>query len=918
MAQCYFLTIANIIKGNSMVSNVEEGKGNIENFPQQNTRVRYMRDNKKDKYTKKTKSRPENDPPPHPSSSVNFIIENLVVNPPEMDHPEVNENDEWDADLIRTTDLKLVSEAGQGDEVGLIFKEVEKTSDVSRPLLSQTKTSDPVRETGPSFSHRGPFLSEVSESQTISNSVSSTPSFRSNLGITNRQIISEDELKMISEDELKSEASNPTFITSDSASITLGYERLTQNRTHNKAADIARFKEDTYKQLGLVKIDRNIRRFTRSSEKISDFIIANCKDINNLIEEGKKNGLNPSEIVDSLVEVLQRTLGNLLYSKRRNRSELAKIKAAKVVDHLLNKAIENVHDAEQKKYIEVMKLINKGIGSGKDNNVKEWENYVLNLQAKLLIDRSEVIRTLKGCKCDGDTSSTAMDIVLNRIVKKLNDSQFSNPNHSNTCEAAILLDDILKQILKAESATAKREDIDFLYQVRIFNIGNKPNAYQEWKAAIKDYLNGRCRSKLEIDTFIANSIPEAKDRIILIENLKLTTDERKIAVDAIMEGLVIKFNKVSMTTLRDMLNDLATPILSYIDKLENNRKMLLSMELNEYIKSCKLYLADLYRKFERLGDIENKAPFDLCRDFNIAVRLQKKNSYNSKGQFVLLEGELKDKLKQIESYLISEWQLTSQALLMDYLLIDTDNISKLRMKVFKTVDRNNKEVKGVSAIQDKLQYYDNVSSVFIAFRQTKLLDSIIEKYGEKGALERLNTLKSDLRQNRQHLIQLDVQLANLILKEKDVKDYLGKIDELKEKRDMLILEKWSEEREKMIQKEIQDLKNVISVLEQKIKNNKVLHSIYKEIEDNKEAHFRLEKAIKSNLKAICAIKADILSQWTKTENHSSTLELILTDKETTHKELEARKSQNKDNSNSNDLSILEYKSCITHIQPDLN
>lgn len=332
------------------------------------------------------------------------------------------------------------------------------------------------------------------------------------------------------------------------------------------------------------------------------------------------------------------------------------------------------------------------------------------------------------------SSGEVMVQVLDEITHDLNTARFSHPEHSNTCEAAILLDRLLLQAINASPGTLEKVDLALLQQIRIFNIGNKPNSYKDWKKEIGKYLD-----LVGADDFneILNLVPSVAIRKVLIEaspnfNIK---EPKKIAVQTLMEGLVFEYKTVSKTTLSRLLDKQSRRYMKLIDShKERIRKAnpligvegVDDQELKDLRKEIKEYMEPLLDIYDSELN-KHEFPFALSEQFNMVKE--------KSGDSTTWKLDRKNIFKSIEEFLFVKWIDVIRHKAFRFLAKDTEAIIQLR-----------NEIKNKKGSEKTILSLFGVDKSPLGIRQVELLDIIVFKFANE--IETENLLKLQLELNK--------------------------------------------------------------------------------------------------------------------------------------------------------------------------
>lgn len=385
------------------------------------------------------------------------------------------------------------------------------------------------------------------------------------------------------------------------------------------------------------------------------------------------------------------------------------------------------------------------------------------------------------------SSGEIMVKVLETITAALDHVEYSNPNYSNTCEAARLLDHLLKyniKNIKSLRQFLQPTEIDIIRQVRVFNIGNKPDSYNEWKKAIDNYLGTKSKDEIAI---ILNSILTTDDRRKQIIDLGKYFKDFQNDTTYLMEGLILQFQKASITTLRDLLDERARiylPIQAKKVKLYEKTKIV-DDKYGEFINfenKFKSYLKDIFGEYEgkKLDPTKSvfKLPFSLKRIYITSQTIETRevtssqisekevtSSQISKKEVTTIEASKKDEadvltrkdspeevifkeLNSLESILLNEFSDEIVYYVTDFLSVDTQNISDLRSKLRGTSQHGPFDSKNEAVIEDM----QLLSKVPCTIRQIKLLDMFLHKFATLKEFDEIQKLEMDIRFSKQMLI----------------------------------------------------------------------------------------------------------------------------------------------------------------------
>lgn len=467
-------------------------------------------------------------------------------------------------------------------------------------------------------------------------------------------------------------------------------------------------------------------------------------EMETLIQAYQNDKIAPREVRTELLSTIQEALQ--LDPSNTLRSE-------QILDHLLdNNTILSQQDDSKKIYTFLVYNPQAVLHETK-TTIQEAIELIMtpNLSASEILPESinklipavlSLIQILKLNKPE-ITSGEIMVEGLETITTSLDSIRHSHPTNSNTCEAAIILDLILQQVID-KPGILKSVDVDLIKQIRIFNIGNKPDSYKEWVEAILIYFKENKDKKNDILKSVPGAferkgaikspisdVPKLKFKIVSVfEQLKpelRKTNKLKTTTLALIEGLIICYKKVSKTTLRDLLEDRSAGFLQLLQSEENNSKTKGFLEVG-----IPLHLKPLFEIYDYTKS-ESELPFTLYEQY-VASKANRAESYryNLNANCIF---------KSLEEFLLYNWGNEITCNVFKFLAIDKENITQLRQELS---DLNKDKIKSPnSRLQDLL---DAGYRMPLAMRQIELFDIIIKSFPEYSEIiadqSELNRLKS--------------------------------------------------------------------------------------------------------------------------------------------------------------------------------
>lgn len=425
------------------------------------------------------------------------------------------------------------------------------------------------------------------------------------------------------------------------------------------------------------------------------------QEIKDLILAFKKEGKQPDEVRTELLKAIQEAVSNT------NLEEPTKI-LHYLIEQFQSEAISDKTENESEKLFTLSVIL-----------------YPIVLDS---------ILTAKHNNSD-ISSGKVMVKVLDEITHDLNTARFSHPEHSNTCEAAILLDHLLLQAINASPVTLEKDDLALLQQIRIFNIGNKPNSYKEWKREIGRYLDLVERTSGDFNK-ILNLVPSAANRKVLIEASPNFNKRKKIAVQTLMEGLVLEHKKVSKTTLCSLLDKQSRRYMSLIEQhrtrirranpFSGNEDGISDSELEDLKKGIRTYMEPLLGIYDlELG--KQELPFAINEQLTIV-----KDITGMSSSWKLDHDNI---FKSIEDFLFEHWTDVCKYNIHRFLAMDTEAIIQLRSVI------NYKK-----SAETRIETNFSIDKTPLGIRQIQLLDVIIFKlkFANNVEVQELDKLQSEL------------------------------------------------------------------------------------------------------------------------------------------------------------------------------
>lgn len=387
---------------------------------------------------------------------------------------------------------------------------------------------------------------------------------------------------------------------------------------------------------------------------------------------------------------------------------------AEIIQQIFKKRLETIEQRELEKFqnenLTSCIVIGRDIGL-KGKNGEEIENLAktfANTHAR------QIFRIINSCREKGHDSREITEDLLRAVERGLNEADYSNNTEPNSTQAAIIVEELIKATI-----TINPSSKDFLKSIYLHNIGNKANAYNEWKKNVESYFSdkGFFGKKIKDPKEILNLLKQEKVLLkIFLENLEdidkslkykiennLTENDKVIvftnletrklfdvAVRSFFDNMALNSKTVSQSTLMEIINERCIELKGELESPEKSliASKLLKLRVTEFINisdkrenrpyvyikqadSCESYL----REF--LGVPSNKSLENfLLGPETLNIKL---TSFKGKEEFHYLE-MLRTAIEMYEGY----YQAALENLTRTHLQ-ETEDVIKGRMFVNKSI-----------------------------------------------------------------------------------------------------------------------------------------------------------------------------------------------------------------------------------------